>query len=87
MTYQYSEPPTRSPFDEKDGKPNTAWVSWVGQIHDTAGTIIQSGTTAKRPTIRFIGQQYFDTSLGANGKPIFVSKTGTTWVDATGTIV
>ena len=87
MPYQYNEPPVRSSFDGKDGKPDTAWVSWVGQIHDTTGTLIESGTTAKRPSIKFIGQQYFDTSLGANGKPIFASKTGVTWVDATGAIV
>lgn len=85
MPYQYNEPPVRSSFDSKDDRPDPAWLSWVGQIHDTTGTLIESGTTAKRPSIKFIGQQYFDTSLGANGKPIFANKLGTGWVLADGT--
>lgn len=44
---------------------------------------VQSGTTASRPTDVDIGFNYFDTTLG---KPVWL-KTGTTWVDATGTTV
>jgi len=47
-----------------------------------------SGTTANRPTANlYPGKFYFDTSLGANGKPIWISKTSTAWVDATGAVV
>jgi hypothetical protein len=44
-------------------------------------------TTANRPTPTQyeIGLQYFDTTLAANGKPIWWN--GVAWVDATGTVV
>lgn len=77
-------PPLKDKFDDVDAPSNT-WSDWSGQVYTIARTVIQSGTTAQRPAIKFIGQQYFDTSLGANGKPIFASKTGTTWVLADGT--
>lgn len=60
----------------------------VGQ----AGAI--KGTTANRPTktelgvptnAGFSGYLYFDTTLDADGKPIWW--TGTDWVDATGAVV
>lgn len=79
-----NHPPIKSKFDDENA-PSSPWADWAGQIHDITRTVIQSGTTAQRPAIKFIGQQYFDTSLGANGKPIFASKTGTTWVLADGT--
>jgi len=46
-----------------------------------------SGATGSRPTLntRNRGSLYFDTTLNANGKPIFW--TGTIWVDATGASV
>ena len=44
------------------------------------------GPTAQRPKAKQLtGQQYFDTSLGTVGKPIWWA--GTKWVDATGTAV
>jgi hypothetical protein len=42
-------------------------------------------TTANRPTLPLPGQLYFDTTLDADGKPIWY--TGTAWVDATGAVV
>lgn len=78
-----NKPPIKSKFDNEDA-PSGPWVDWTGQIHDISRTVIQSGTTAQRPAIKFIGQQYFDTSLGANGRPIFVNKLGTGWVLADG---
>lgn len=42
------------------------------------------GTTAGRPATPSVGL-YFDTTLAANGKPIFY--TGTAWVDSAGTVV
>ena len=44
------------------------------------------GSTAQRPKAKQLtGQQFFDTSLGTVGKPIWWA--GTKWVDATGTAV
>lgn len=77
-------PPVKSKFDDADA-PSNIWSDWGEQMYSIARTVIQSGTTANRPAIKFIGQQYFDTSLGANGKPIFVNKLGTGWVLADGT--
>jgi len=37
-----------------------------------------------RPALPYEGQQFFDTSLGANGKPIWYSVAGGFWIDATG---
>lgn len=46
-----------------------------------------SGTTAERPVKDlFPGRFYFDTSLGANGKPIWIAKNGVTWILADGTV-
>lgn len=47
-----------------------------------------SGTTAQRPTkFLWAGRPYFDTSLGAAGKPIWRNKDNTGWIDATGAAV
>ena len=43
-------------------------------------TLEASGATASRPTAVYVGQPYFDTTIG---KPVWWN--GTTWVDATGT--
>jgi hypothetical protein len=45
------------------------------------------GTTAERPSLDAsdAGVHYFDTTLAADGKPVWW--TGTAWVDSTGTIV
>ena len=63
------------------------YVSWQqssGWITENS----QAGTTAQRPTEKlYIGRRYFDTSLGAKGKPIWVDKDGTGWVDASGASV
>ena len=42
---------------------------------------LTSGATGARPTALFVGQQFFDTTLG---KPVFWD--GTNWVDGVGTI-
>ncbi len=57
----------------------TNWIPRVGGV--------VKNTTANRPTLSAtdIGVQYFDTTLDADGKPIWW--TGTAWVDATGLVV
>jgi len=66
------------------GSPNggNAIVNLYGQIITPAAP--QSGTSAQRPTSTYIGQFYFDTTLGF---PIWASVIGTTWVDAAGASV
>jgi len=44
-----------------------------------------SGTTAQRPLVPYVGQQYFDTALGAAGLPIWWN--GAAWMDAAGVLV
>ena len=64
----------------------TPWGNWLSQAWQILQAVEQSGTTANRPTKNlWVGRTYFDTSLGANGKPIWVNKLGTGWVLADGT--
>lgn len=55
--------------------------AWLNGVNDHVNVSI--GTT--RPSSPSIGLVFFDTSLSANGKPIFYN--GTNWVDYSGTIV
>lgn len=62
------------------------WTSWFTQVFNICFAVSQSGTTANRPTTNlWPGRMYFDTSLGANGKPIWVNKASSGWVLADGT--
>lgn len=71
--------------EEIKGLVSPAWSAWVGQVFRGVLSVYQSGTTAQRPTQGlWVGRRYFDTELGANGKPIWVDKTGVTWVLADG---
>lgn len=64
----------------------TPWGNWLSQAFAILQASEQSGTTAQRPTKNlWPGRIYFDTSLGANGKPIWVNKNATGWVLADGT--
>lgn len=64
----------------------TSWSNWFAQVRIICFAQQESGTTANRPTTSlYVGRRYFDTSLGANGKPIWVNKTATGWVLADGT--
>lgn len=47
--------------------------------------LTMKGTTANRPGFPTQGQMYLDTTLDADGKPIWY--TGAAWVDATGAVV
>lgn len=66
------------------------YQAFFSSIHDWLGPIGSSGTTANRPMASslnplYIGQMYFDTTLG---KPVFVlSLNPTVWVDASGAVV
>jgi len=70
----------------------TGWQVFFSKIWQVVLASTLSGTTANRPTtFLWIGRSYFDTSLGAHGKPIWVASVSSsgvaTWVDATSTVV
>lgn len=68
--------------------PGTGWRNFFNSIFNVCNALTMSGTTANRPTaMLWPGRMYFDTSLAANGKPIWVNKGGTGWIDATGAAV
>lgn len=76
-------PPLRDPAGESWSEP---WRNWFTQAQTILFAQQQTGTTAQRPTKNlYPGRRYFDTSLGANGKPIWVNKAATGWVLADGT--
>ena len=76
-------PPLRDPAGESWSKP---WGNWFAQVRLICFAQQESGTTANRPTENlYSGRRYFDTSLGANGKPIWVRDDGAGWVLADGT--
>jgi hypothetical protein len=63
-----------------------AWIEFFSSVYYSITYLQQSGTTAQRPTKNlYPGRPYFDESLGAEGKPIWVNKTATGWVYADGT--
>ena len=81
-----SDPPSTQLTD--DPSIWQGWASFFSSVSLLLGAITQSGTTANRPTkYLWVGRPYWDTSLAANGKPIWVNKLGTGWVDATGAAV
>lgn len=86
-----SQPPLKTTFDaditDENGKVigkriHTAWAEWVKSAHNILVSESQSGTTANRPPQKYIGQGYFDTTLGYK-----IWFDGTNWVDATGSTV
>lgn len=81
MTFKLTQPPIRQKFDKEHGV-NTEWVDWTNQVYTVIKSVTQSGTTANRPTKIYVGQMYFDTTLGL---PIWVNAAGTGWVKADGT--
>ena len=68
----------------------SVYQGFFSSIHDWLGTVGQSGPTTARPVSSsqnqiYIGQQYFDTTLG---KPIWAKQLNPlVWVDGQGTIV
>lgn len=86
------KPPLRSTVDEFIGgdavRVTRTWASFFERVFDICFAQAQSGTTADRPTVGlYPGRAYFDVSLGAKGKKIFVDKDGTGWVDSSGNVV
>ena len=71
-------PPLEEEFD-KDGAVSQPWQSWTKSVYTIANSVSQSGITANRPAQKFVGQQFFDTTLG---QPIFSN--GTAWITISG---
>lgn len=83
-----SPPPNQIAVTNAMGLNNPAWKAYFTDVFIGIDALQQSGTTANRPTKGlYPGRMYFDTSLGANGKPIWVNKNSSGWVDATGAAV
>lgn len=75
---------------DEDGNFAREWIKFLSRVRDGFVWRTQSGPTADRPTSGLeIGTTFFDTSLGAHGKPIWCSQVtpAVVWVDATSTIV
>lgn len=70
------------------GMVKPSWTRFFNQARLLLISTQESGTTAQRPTANlWVGRAYFDESLGALGKEIWIAKDGATWVDGTGTAV
>lgn len=83
-------PPGIDTVDRQDRKGNLVevnqgWRNFFVALYNICSALTQSGTTAQRPsTLLWAGRMYYDTSLAANGQPIWRNKLNTGWVDATG---
>ena len=78
--------PDNSPIDDAGNKVNFSWLQWFSQVSSTINAARQSGTTAQRPTrLLWIGQQYYDTTLGY---PVWVHSVGpVVWHNGAGVAV
>lgn len=78
-------PPTRSNMTDESGQVKPEWIEFFSSVFYAIQAHDGFGTTANRPTKGlYVGRPYFDTSLGANGKPIWVNKNGNGWITADG---
>jgi hypothetical protein len=76
--------PDKDPtVDSRSGFPTRSWLRWFSDADKTIDAVRRSGPTAGRPTKDlFIGQVYFDTTLGY---PVWLQSVGpVVWVDSTG---
>jgi len=62
-------------------------LAWMRRVAQAINIVVYRGGTGSRPTLGAaeVGAMYFDTTLAANGKPIWW--TGTIRVDAAGAAV
>jgi hypothetical protein len=83
--------PTTLQIVDKGGALERSYQAWLASIQYYLAPVGTNGTTANRPVNAspqrplYVGQSYFDSTLG---KPIWVkSLNPTVWVDAAGTVV
>lgn len=73
---------------DKGGMFLPPWMGRMSLLMVMANALVQSGPTAQRPTQDlWPGRPYFDTDLGANGRPIWVNSDASGWVDADGNAI
>ena len=78
--------PIKTPVIDESGRTSHEWLVFFGKLSKIVGVV--SGPTSGRPTTGlYPGMMYFDTSLSTHGKPIWINKDGSGWIDATGTSV
>ena len=79
-------PPLNMDMSQKGGKMTGPWLAWFQNAFNLIKALGGNGLTATRPTAStYVGQQFFDTTLG---KPIFLKQVSpAVWVDATGAAV
>jgi len=57
--------PLKTPVDTNGVSMNREWYPWFQNASNAVNSLYQSGTTAERPTTNvYLGQLYFDTTLG-----------------------
>lgn len=76
-------------FIQQDGSLSIDALTFLNALQSITFYSSRSGPTASRPTstsFRWIGMPYFDISLGAKGKPVFLAiASSNAWVLADGT--
>jgi hypothetical protein len=81
--------PTDMRIVDSEGRITPQWQAFMESVNLWLSPVGSSGTTANRPTDSsrrplYIGQRYFDTSLGF---AVYVkSRNPTVWVDGSGTV-
>lgn len=74
----------RPPLEGPGGLFTTAWAAWLNVVQNVVRATSSSGPTTSRPTTNlYVGQFFFDTTLGI---PVWVKTPGSSpvWVNATG---
>ncbi len=77
----------RQNITDRSGNLLTPWLGWFSNMQNLLFPIGNNGSTTARPTTNlWIGQIYFDTTLGY---PVFVQSLGppAVWVNASGSVV
>lgn len=81
------EPPSLGQILGQNGRFSVSWVNWFSSVFRICNSLVESGTTAQRPTSSlWVGRRYYDTTLN---KPIWVNAVtpSVVWKDAAGTTV
>lgn len=82
--------PLGQEITQKGGPTTSSWRAWLSALSDIVKPIGTSGTTAQRPIVTpnnqlYIGQGYFDTTLGYM---VWIkSLSPTVWVNGAGAVV
>lgn len=65
-----------------------SWRQWAELVTKSANSVRANGPTSNRPTIGvWVGQDYFDTTLGKKVTARQVTSDSVKWVDGSGSVV